>query len=85
MNLVRLLFAALFAIGLAAGPALGQAPAPAPEKPTVSNYLQQGYDIIHIEGGGGQFLFFFLKKERTVVWCSVLLQTGETSSCRTVK
>jgi len=57
----------------------------AQEKPTVSGYLQQGFDIIHIEGGGGQFLFFFLKKERVVVWCSVLLQTGETSSCRTVK
>ncbi len=75
--------AALLATGLVGAPALAQAPAQ--EKPTVSNYLLQGYDIIHIEGGGGQFLFFFLKKERTVVWCSVLLQTGETSSCRTVK
>ena len=71
--------AALLAVGLAAVPASAQ------DKPTVSGYLQQGYDIIHIEGGGGQFLFFFLKKERTVVWCSVLLQSGETSSCRTVK
>ena len=56
-----------------------------PEKPTFSNYLLQGYDIIHIEGGGGQFLFFILRKERAVVWCSVLLQSGETSSCRTLK
>jgi hypothetical protein len=79
----RFAAAALLAAGLVATPALAQAPAQ--EKPTVSNYLLQGYDIIHIEGGGGQFLFFFLKKERTVVWCSVLLQTGETSSCRTVK
>ena len=71
--------ASLLAVGLAAAPASAQ------DKPTVSGYLQQGYDIIHIEGGGGQFLFFFLKKERTVVWCSVLLQSGETSSCRTVK
>jgi hypothetical protein len=56
-----------------------------PEKPTFSNYLLQGYDIIHTEGGGGQFLFFLLRKERSVVWCSVLLQSGETSSCRTLK
>jgi hypothetical protein len=78
MRSLRSLAAALLALGLAAE-------ASAQDKPTVSGYLQQGYDIIHIEGGGGQFLFFFLKKERTVVWCSVLLQSGETSSCRTVK
>jgi hypothetical protein len=65
--------------------AIAAAPAAAQDKPTVSGYLNQGFDIIHIEGGGGQFLFFFLRKERTVVWCSVLLQSGETSSCRTVK
>jgi hypothetical protein len=68
---------------------LGIAPAHAQdkpaEKPTFSNYLLQGYDIIHTEGGGGQFLFFILRKERSVVWCSVLLQSGETSSCRTLK
>jgi hypothetical protein len=60
-------------------------PAAAQDKPTVSGYLQQGYDVLHIEGGGGQFLYFFLRKERTIVWCSVLLQSGETSSCRTIK
>jgi len=76
---MRAFLAAALLAGFTAGPALAQ------DKPTVSGYLQQGYDIIHIEGGGGQFLFFFLKKERTVVWCSVLLQSGETSSCRTVK
>jgi len=79
MRLLRSLAAALLAAGVFVAPACAQ------EKPTVSGYLQQGYDIIHIEGGGGQFLFFFLKKERTVVWCSVLLQSGETSSCRTIK
>ena len=74
-------FATLAAIAglLAAGSARAQ------DKPTVTNYLVQGFDIIHIEGGGGQFLFFFLRKDQTVVWCSVLLQTGETSSCRTIK
>jgi hypothetical protein len=69
--------------GLAA--ALLASPVSAQERPTVAGYLQQGYDVIHIEGGGGQFLFFFLKKERTIVWCSVLVQSGETSSCRTIK
>jgi hypothetical protein len=83
MNLQKRVVGVVLALGLALSPALAQAPAQ--EKPTVSGYLNQGYDIIHIEGGGGQFLFFFLRKERTVVWCSVLLQSGETSSCRTVK
>jgi len=77
--MTKLFVTPVFALLLLATPSFAQ------DKPTVSGYLQQGYDIIHIEGGGGQFLFFFLKKERTVVWCSVLLQSGETSSCRTVK
>jgi hypothetical protein len=65
--------------GLAASAVLAQ------EKPTLSGYLQQGYDIVHIEGAGGQFIFFILRKERTLVHCSVLLQSGETSSCRPIK
>jgi hypothetical protein len=79
MKLRSLIAAATLCATLAAAPALAQ------DKPTVSGYLNQGYDVIHIEGGGGQFLFFFLRKDRTIVWCSVLLQSGETSSCRTVK
>ena len=78
----------LHALALACGIALAAPAAPpaaAQERPTVAGYLEQGYEVIHIEGGGGQFLFFFLKKERTVVWCSVLLQSGQTSSCRTIK
>ena len=75
----------MLAAAMTFAPAAGWAqPAPA-DKPTVSGYLQQGYDLIHIEGGGGQFIFFYLKKDRTVVWCSVLVQSGETTSCRTVK
>jgi hypothetical protein len=70
---MKLLWPAAVALALAAAPALAQQ-----EKPTVSNYLLQGYDIIHVEGGGGQFLFFILRKDRTVVHCSVLLQSGET-------
>jgi hypothetical protein len=72
----------VLAAAMTFAPAAGWAQA---DKPTVSGYLQQGYDLIHIEGGGGQFIFFYLKKDRTVVWCSVLVQSGETTSCRTVK
>jgi len=72
------------ALAMTAVPSLALAQQPA-EKPTVSGFLQQGYDIIHTEGAGGQFIFFILKKERTLVHCSVLLQSGETSSCRTLK
>jgi hypothetical protein len=74
-------FSAALAVTLATAPALAQQQ----EKPTVSNYLLQGYDVIHIEGGGGQFLFFILRKDRALVHCSVLLQSGETSSCRPIK
>jgi hypothetical protein len=81
MKLVRTILTGAFALALAAAPALAQQQ----EKPTVSNYLLQGFDIIHIEGGGGQFIFFIMKKDRTVVHCSVLLQSGETSSCRPIK
>ena len=81
MNLFRTILAGTFALGLTGTGVLAQQQ----EKPTVSNYLLQGYDIIHIEGGGGQFIFFIMKKDRTVVHCSVLLQSGETSSCRPIK
>ena len=47
-------------------------------------YLAQGYQIIHSEMGN-PFLQFLLKKDNTVIWCAVLLQNGETSSCRTLK
>ena len=72
-------------LALAAVPSLALAQAQPAEKPTLSGFLQQGYDIIHTEGTGGQFIFFILRKERTLVHCSVLLQSGETSSCRTIK
>ena len=75
----------LLAVTVAIAPSLAGAQAQPSEKPTLSGYLQQGYDIIHTEGGGGQFVSFILRKERTLVHCSVLLQSGETSSCRTIK
>jgi hypothetical protein len=76
---------AAFATALLALPSLAFAQAQPAEKPTVAGYLQQGFDIIHTDTSNGQFIFFVLRKERTVVWCSVLVQSGDTSSCRTVK
>ena len=72
----RLLVAALFAVTVS--PALAQ------DKPTVAGLLGQGYQIIQSEIGN-PFIQFLLKKDNTVVWCSVQLQTGETSNCRTIK
>lgn len=70
---------------LAAGAVLAWvAPALAQDKPTVAKYLADGYQVIHSEIGN-PFLQFILKKDNTLVWCSVLLQNGETSSCRTIK
>ena len=78
---------AKFSIGLALtiAPAAAFAQPAAQPKPTVSGYLAEGYDVVHIEGAGGQFISFILRKDRTLVHCSVLLQSGETSSCRTIK
>ncbi len=73
----RLFAAALLAFAVAS-PALAQ------DKPTVAGLLSQGYQIIQSELGN-PFIQFLLKKDNTVVWCSVQLQTGETSSCRTIK
>jgi hypothetical protein len=77
MNFSRPLFAALVTLAVVS-PALAQ------DKPTVANYLAQGYQVIKSEIGN-PFIQFLLKKDNTVVWCSVQLQTGETSSCRTIK
>ena len=76
MKFSRALLAAAFA--LAGSQALAQ------DKPTVAGLLGQGYQIIQSEIGN-PFIQFLLKKDNTVVWCSVQLQTGETSSCRTIK
>jgi hypothetical protein len=59
-------------------------PAFAQDKPTVAKYLSDGYEVIRSEIGN-PFLQFILKKDKTLVWCSVQVQTGETSSCRTIK
>jgi hypothetical protein len=73
------------AIALFAGSAFAQAPA---DKPTVGKYLADGYTVQRSEIGN-PFLQFILQKStasgQVLVWCSVQVQTGETSSCRTIK
>ena len=58
--------------------------ASAQEKPRGTGYFQQGCQVIHL-GVGGKFLVFVLKKDTAIVYCSVRLQSGDTSTCRTVK
>jgi len=69
------------------GAASAQTPAPA-DKPTVAKYLADGYTVQRSEIGN-PFLQFILQKStasgQVLVWCSVQVQTGETSSCRTIK
>jgi len=69
------------------GSAFAQAQAPA-DKPTVAKYLADGYTVQRSEIGN-PFLQFILQKStasgQVLVWCSVQVQTGETSSCRTIK
>jgi hypothetical protein len=60
------------------------APAFAQDKPSVGKYLAEGYEVVRADIGN-PFLQFILKKDKTLVWCSVQVQTGETSSCRTIK
>jgi hypothetical protein len=79
----KLLAAALLAVS--ASVAFAQAPA---DKPTVGKYLADGYEVLQSEIGN-PFLQFVLHKKtasgQVLVWCSVQVQTGETSSCRTIK
>jgi hypothetical protein len=58
--------------------------AAAQDKPSVSKYVADGFEVLRVEFGG-QFLQFVLKKDKTLVWCSVLVQDGKTSSCRTIQ
>ena len=78
---------ALMFVTALGGTAFAQAPAPA-DKPTVAKYLADGYTVQRSEIGN-PFLQFILHKStasgQVLVWCSVQVQTGETSSCRTIK
>jgi hypothetical protein len=71
-------------VALAITAATAAIPASAQERQTVSGLLAQGYQVIHSEMGS-PFLQFLLKKDNTIVWCTVQSQSGETSSCRTIK
>ena len=75
---MKLFIAVTLAVAFAVTPSFAQ------DKPTVSGYLAQGFQVIHSEVGS-PFLQFILKKDNQLVWCSVELRSGETQSCRTVK
>jgi len=78
MNFFGITIASFLALAAFATTALAQ------DKPSVGKYLAEGYEVIRSEIGN-PFLQFILKKDKTLVWCSVLVQSGETSSCRTIK
>jgi len=75
---MKLFLAVALAIVLSASSSIAQ------DKPTVSAYLAQGYQVIQSEIGS-PFLQFILKKDNQLVWCSVELRSGETQSCRAIK
>ncbi len=82
MSTMRMLVLAAAAAAAMSGQALAQ------DKPTVGKYLADGYEVLRAEIGS-PFLQFILQKKtasgQVLVWCSVQLQSGETSSCRTIK
>ena len=79
---------AAFSFATAAFASSAFAQAPAADKPTVGKYLADGYTVQRSEIGN-PFLQFILQKStaagQVLVWCSVQVQTGDTSSCRTIK
>ena len=85
MRIAKVIAAALAVLGASAASA--QTPAPA-DKPAVGKYLADGYTVLRADIGN-PFLQFILQKStasgQVLVWCSVQVQTGETSSCRTIK
>ena len=84
---LKIAAALIVATGGFAGNAFAQTPAPA-DRPTVGKYLADGYTVQRSEIGN-PFLQFILQKStasgQVLVWCSVQVQTGETSSCRAIK
>ena len=76
--MTKVLVTSAFALCLFATPSFAQ------DKPSVSGYLAQGYQVIQSEIGS-PFLQFILKKDNQLVWCSVELRSGETQSCRAIK
>ena len=58
--------------------------ASAQQRLSVTSYLQQGYQIIN-STVGGMYLILVLKKDTALVLCSVLIESGQTSGCQTIK
>ena len=78
-------FATALAVTFVTAASAQQAPA---DKPTVGKYLADGYEVLRAEIGNPFLQFILAKKTATgqaLVWCSVQVQTGETSSCRVIK
>ena len=83
MNILRMAAFTVAAAVLMSSPASAQQ-----DKPTVGKYLADGFEVLRAEIGN-PFLQFILAKKtasgQALVWCSVQVQTGETSSCRVIK
>jgi hypothetical protein len=75
---MRALLLGLVIMSLSAGVSLAQ------RAPTVSGYLQQGYQIINSTIGGA-YLVLILKKDAALVMCSVTIETGQTAACQAIK
>ena len=58
--------------------------AAAQQRVSVASYLQQGYQIINTTVGG-MYLILVLRKDTALVLCSVLIESGQTSGCQTIK
>jgi len=58
--------------------------ATAQQRNSVSSYLQQGYQIIN-STIGGMYLVLILKKDSALVLCSVIIESGQTAGCQTIK
>jgi len=56
----------------------------AQQRLSVTSYLQQGYQVIN-SAVGGMYLILILKKDTALVLCSVLIESGQTSGCQTIK
>jgi len=60
------------------GLALGQ------PRASVTSYLQQGYQVIS-STIGGMYLVLILKKDASLVLCSVVIESGQTNGCQAIK
>jgi hypothetical protein len=56
----------------------------AQQRNNVTSYLQQGYRIIN-STMGGMNLVLVLQKDSNLVLCEVVMETGQTTGCQTIK